>query len=42
MAAKDVRSQLKQLQLSEVVVSDEELGRGAYGYVLKLKLKGLT
>ncbi len=31
----------KQLELSGVELTDDELGRGSYGYVIGLKVKGV-
>ena len=36
-----VEEKLKRLELSDVELIDEELGRGSYGYVIALKVKGL-
>ena len=41
MASQDVLDQLKHLTLKDVVLLNEELGRGAYGKVFTVKYFGL-
>ena len=33
--------ELKDLELTDVVVTGEKIGKGSYGYVVGLKVKGL-
>lgn len=41
MEDKLVLHQLKQLELKDVIETDVELGRGAYGVVVEVRVKGL-